>query len=267
MKHLLLFTSTIIILSVATGCTLTDKSSIPASYKGKAKKIYNLGMKRLKSKDYEDARNIFRKLRKAHPMSMYATLSELRTADCHRKEGNFATAASLYHDFMKDHPYHEAVRSGYTTWQIGYCQYRLGPGDFFIFPPSYEKDLGHTQSAYKIFKIFERRYPSSVYIPKVKRYHKKALKKLVAHELYVADYYQKKSKPKAVKGRLEYILTNYPESPEIFNSGMRLVNIYIESGEKKRAKQLLSSLIKKYPRDKLVSDARKLLGKISMEVK
>lgn len=250
-----------------SSCTLTDKSAIPKSYSKNPKKVYELALKRMKTKDWEDARTIFGKIKKAFPLSEYATLADLRIADCHVKENSFATAASLYHDFMKDYPFHEAVKSGYTTWKIGYCQYRLGPGDFFIFPPSYEKDLTHTRSAMKIFKIFIKRYPDSSYLKSVKKYHMKAVEKLADHEMYVASYYTKKGKTTGVRMRYEFLLSNYPESKRIHEAVIKLAEIYIKEKTYLKARTLLSEFIKKYPGSKNLMEAKKLLSKIPGEKK
>ncbi|PKN46092.1 MAG: hypothetical protein CVU59_07090 [Deltaproteobacteria bacterium HGW-Deltaproteobacteria-17] len=249
------------------GCTVSGSGTIPPKALKDPKLLYEFGQKRLK-KDYaEDARGVFAKVRSLYPLSQYAVLSELKIAETHRKEGNFITAATAYRDFEKDHPFHEAVTSGMTTWWIGYCNYRLGPGDFFLFPPAQQRDLAHTKAAYMIFQMFMGRYPESPYLARVKKYYARTREMLVKHEFYAADFYQKKHKPKAVRNRMEFILTEYPDSPRVPEAALILVNAYLQLDETKKAVDLCRKIIVHYPKRPQAAEAAKLLAKAELKLK
>ncbi len=251
----------IYLLWMLSGCTVSGSGTIPAKVQKDPKLLFEFGEERLKKGHTEEARTVFARVKRQFPLSQYAVLSELGTARAHRKEGNFITAAAVYRDFMRDYPYHEAVRSGMTTWWIGYCNYRLGPGDFFMFPPAQQRDLAHTRAAYEIFKMFMERYPESTYLPRVRKYYARTREMLVKHEFYVADFYGKKKKYKAVRTRMETVLTQFPDSPRIPGAGIILLRTYMRLGEYKNAVDLSRKIMEHYPNRPQAVEAAAILDK------
>lgn len=243
-------------------CTVSGGGTIPAATLTNPQALYELGEKRLKKDNPEDARTVFQKIKTLYPLSDYAILAELKIADTYRKEGKFDVAASAYRDFERDHPFHEAVTSGLTTWWIGYCNYRLGPGDFFLFPPAQQRDLLRTRAAYAIFQMFISRYPNSPYKAKVQKYYRRTREMLVKHELYVADFYMKKKKYHGVRNRLEFILMQYPDSPQTLKAAAQLMHVYDRLGEEKKAIDLCRKIIEHYPARPQAAQAARLLARI-----
>jgi outer membrane protein assembly factor BamD len=247
-------------LFLTVSCTIGSGSAVISKKTRKSPKLlFKLGMKRLKGGNNEEARAVFKILKAGFPMSMYATTAEIRIADTHKGESHFATAASAYRDFYKDHPRHKMVLSGYAMFMIGYCNYRLGPGDFFIFPPAFEKDLTYTKNAYAVFNVFFNRYPKSIYTKRVRKYYKKSLKLLASHEYYAAEFYLKNKKPKAVKIRYEYLVRTFPDSEIAPKVAVKLTQLYIKDGEFAKATTLSKSILKKYSGTDSAKSALKLL--------
>ncbi len=242
------------------GCTVSGGGTIPSRALKDPRLLYEFGERRLK-KDYpEDARTVFQKVRSLYPLSQYALMAELAIADTHRKEGNFITAATAYRDFEKDHPTHEAVTSGLTTWWIGYCNFRLGPGDFILFPPAEQRDLMHTRAAYMIFQMFLARYPNSPHLDRVKKYYARSREMLVKHEFYAANFYAKKKKTKGVRARMEFILTEFPDSPRVPEAAVILSRAYIKLGESQKAVDLCQKIIVHYPKRPQAAEAARILA-------
>ncbi|MBU1238648.1 outer membrane protein assembly factor BamD, partial [Myxococcota bacterium] len=161
-----------------------------------------------------------------------------------------------------DHPNNQMVLSGYVMYMIGYCNYRLGPGNFFLFPPDHEKDLSYVQNAYLIFKVFFQRYPQSAYMKKALKYYKYSLGKLSRHEMYVAKFYLKKKKPKGAKLRLEYLVRSYPDAPNAPSAALLLGNLYAKDGEYTKASTILKTVLKKYAGKKEAREALSALAKL-----
>lgn len=248
------------------GCTVSGGGTIPSAARKDPKKLYEHGERRLK-KDYpEDARMVFQRLRTLFPLSQYALMAELKIAETHRKEGNFITAATAYRDFEKDHPTHEAVTSGLTTWWIGYCNFRLGPGDFFLFPPAEQRDLMHTRAAYMIFQMFMSRYPDSPHLERVKKYYARSREMLVKHEFYAANFYAKKKKIKGVRNRMEFILTEFPDSPRVPEAAVILSRAYVKLGEPQKAVDLCNKIIVHYPKRPQAAEAARILAEATRKL-
>ncbi|MBU1534584.1 hypothetical protein KKF84_04640, partial [Myxococcota bacterium] len=63
---------------IGSSCTLgSGAAQIPKKVQKKPDLLYNFGMKMMKKGQHEEARLVFKKVRTAFPISMYATLAEL----------------------------------------------------------------------------------------------------------------------------------------------------------------------------------------------
>jgi outer membrane protein assembly factor BamD len=87
------------------------------------------------------------------------------------------------------------VANGYASFRIGEAYYKQLPGDFWLFPPSFEKDQSATEDAATELKSFLDKYPDSPYRDRAKEIIKTVGKKLADHEWYVARYYWDRGKP------------------------------------------------------------------------
>lgn len=254
------------VASSLIGCSAQAKvTGTKVSYSATSRQNYKKGKKALKSKNFEDAMKYFKFVKARYPFSKYATLAELRLADVLRDSEKFIAAIDAYKTFIKEHPTHPMVESGYAAFHIGMSYWRLTPGDFFIMPPSEEKDQTSTEAAMLAFKRFLKRFPDSPHKKKAKRYYKRALGRLAAHEMYVARFYLGRGKPKGAIYRLEYLIKKYPDAgvePEVmFLLGMT----YLRLKKRKRALVVFRSIIKKYPGNYNAKKAQRYVAYISKE--
>src|SRR5262245_51113382 len=132
-------------------------------YSVSAQKNYDKGLKELERKDWVAASKYFSFIKSRFPYSKYAVLAELRLADAEFGAEQYLEAIDSYRLFIKFHPTHEMVANGYATYRIGEAYYKQLPGDFWMFPPSYEKDMSATEDAATELKGFLDKYPDSPY--------------------------------------------------------------------------------------------------------
>ncbi|MEM9489929.1 MAG: outer membrane protein assembly factor BamD, partial [Myxococcota bacterium] len=123
-----------------TGCGGSGGSTGAVKYSVSAQKNYEQGLARLERKDWLAARKYFSFIKARFPYSKYAVLSELRLADSEFGARSYLQAIDSYKLFIKFHPTHEMVANGYANFRIGESYLKLLPGDFWLLPPSYEKD-------------------------------------------------------------------------------------------------------------------------------
>ena len=235
------------------------------SYRATARQNYKKGEASLKDKSYEDATKYFKFVRSRYPFSKYATLSELRLADVLRDSEKFIAAIDAYKTFAKEHPTHPQVEDGYAAYNIGFCYWKLTPSNFFILPPANEKDQTSTEAAMLAFKRFLKRFPDSKFKKKATEYYHKALRRLAAHEMYVARFYLSRGKPKGAIFRLEYLIKKYPDAglePRVmFLLGMT----YLRLKKYKRAVAVFQGIVKKYPTNYNAKKAQRYLAFIAKE--
>jgi outer membrane protein assembly factor BamD len=248
------------------GCSAQAKlTGTKVSYSATARQNYKKGIKSLKSKNFEDATKYFKFVKARYPFSKHATLAELRLADVLRDSEKFIAAIDAYKTFIKDHPTHPMVESGYAAFHIGMAYWKLTPGDFFIMPPSEEKDQTSTEAAMLAFKRFIRRFPDSPHKKKAQQYLQKALRRLAAHEMYVASFYLGRGKPKGAIFRLEHLIRKYPDAgvePQVM---FLLGKTYLRLKKHKRALTIFKSIITKYPGNYNAKKAQRYVAFISKE--
>jgi outer membrane protein assembly factor BamD len=228
-------------------------------YSVSAQKNYDKGLKMLETKDWVAASKYFGFIKSRFPYSKYAVLAELRLADAEFGAEQYLEAIDSYRLFIKFHPTHEMVANGYVSYRIGESYFRQLPGDFWMFPPSFEKDQSSVEDAGNELKSFLDKYPDSPYRTKAKEIIVKVGKRLANHEWYVARYYWDRGKPMATVLRLRRLLERYRGVGYDEEALWLLGRAYVAVAMPDRAKNTFKELVEKFPKSKHVSDAREAM--------
>lgn len=236
-------------------------------YSVSAQKNYEKGLKQLDNKDWIAAAKYFGFIKSRFPYSKYAVLAELRLADAEFGAEQYLEAIDSYRLFIKFHPTHEMVANGYATFRIGEAYYKQLPGDFWLFPPSYEKDQSATEDAATELKQFLDKFPSSPYRAKAKEILVLVGKKLADHEWYVARYYWDRGKPMGTVIRLRRLLERYRGVGYDEEALWLLGRAYVSVGMPERARNVWQELIDKHPRGSRARDARSSLSGLRASAK
>ncbi len=150
------------------------------------------------------SRDNWTKLRDTYPGSTYATLAELKIADCYFFTGEYGSAITAYEEFLKLHPAHEAI--AYVIYQIGNAYKEQYTGT--------AHDQGPLHTALKYYKKILSNYPNSEFVTIAKEKIKDCNSNLAAHEAIVARFYEKQRKPQASKERLKFLSTEFAQSKQ-----------------------------------------------------
>jgi outer membrane protein assembly factor BamD len=245
-------------LGVATGCgAKTGSGSV--DYSVSAQKNYDKGLKELDRKDWVAASKYFGFIKSRFPYSKYAVLAELRLADAEFGAEQYLEAIDSYRLFIKFHPTHEMVANGYASFRIGESYYKQLPGDFWLFPTSFEKDQSATEDAATELKSFLDKYPDSPYRDRSKEIIKTVGKKLADHEWYVARYYWDRGKPMGTVLRLRRLLEQYRGVGYDEEALWLLGRAYVAVDMRDRARTAWTELVQKHPRSNRAGDARDAL--------
>ena len=221
---------------------------------------YDAGVEEMKDGNFTEAVKFFEYVKTKYPFSKYAPLSDLRLADLKFKQDRFIEAADAYQQFVTLHPTHEEV--DYAELRVGMSYLREAPGEFALFPPSYEKDQRQVEKAAKSLRHFVQTRPESKYLPEAKKLLADAEGRLAAHEWYVGEYYYKRSLWAGAAGRYETLVDKYPGSRHEAEALMKLAQAYVHLDEKHRARTALQRLIVKHPDDSRRPEAEKLLASL-----
>jgi len=248
----------IILLLVAgtlVGCASSGTGG-SVTYLDSAASNYEKGQAELKDENFPEATKYFTYVKNKFPFSRYATMAELRLADALFAQDKYLEAIDAYKQFLKFHPTHPEVLAGYVSYRICQGYVEQIPSDWFLVPPSHEKDQGATRDAMRELQSFVRTFPQSKYMDKVRDLYRRCIRKLADHELYVARFYLDRDKPRAAILRLETLLQKYPEAgvdPEVM---LLLGQTYLKMEKRDKARETFASLIQKYPNDAYAAKAK-----------
>ena len=248
--------------TAATGCG-AKSGTASVDYSVSAQKNYEKGLKELERQDWVAASKYFGFIKSRFPYSKYAVLAELRLADAEFGAEQYLEAIDSYRLFIKFHPTHEMVANGYASFRIGEAYYKQLPGDFWLFPPSFEKDQSSTEDAATELKSFLDKYPDSPYREKANKILVSVGKRLADHEWYVARYYWDRGKPMGTVLRLRRLLENYRGVGYDEEALWLLGRAYVAVQMPDRAKTAWTELVQKYPKSDRAGDARDALASLS----
>jgi outer membrane protein assembly factor BamD len=232
------------------------------NYSVSAQKNYEKGMDSIKNKEWGAAAKYFSFIKSRFPYSKYAVLSELRLADAEFGAEDYLEAIDSYKLFIKFHPTHEMVVNGYASFKIGQAYYKQLPDDFWLLPPSYEKDQSPVEDADSELRRFVEKYPDSQYRKEAEKILTDVGHRLAAHEWYVAQFYWSKSKPMGTVLRLRRLLEKYPNVGYDEDALFLLGQAYAKVEMPDRARATWTDLVTRFPAGKRASDAKAALASL-----
>lgn len=226
-----LILSTYLLLLTACGSVERTRGSTPAE------ELYLQGIEALKDEDFLSATERFRTVKTKFVYTQYAALAEVRLADVQYDQGRFVEAISLYQSFVQGRPNHREVP--YATWRIAESYFKQRPSDFFLMPPSHERDRGPTRDALRALTRYLEQYPQGAYVKKAQRYQAKCRKTLAEYELYVARFYRSQGSLIAAESRYQVVIKAFEDVPNLWREGAEeLIAIYQDQEKDKEASDL-----------------------------
>ncbi|AFE10933.1 putative competence lipoprotein ComL [Corallococcus coralloides DSM 2259] len=253
--------SVVLVLSALMLSACAALSAGPAGepdYAAMAAENLALGEAALEDNDYFKAEKYFDHVRTKFPYLEAAREAELKLADLDLAREMYPEAREKFDSFMRLHPTHPKV--DYAAYRAAFSYVQEFPSEFFALPPSYEKEQKPMYDALRAMNVFLREYPDSQYVKDATAHRDDAKQRLARHELYVASFYAKRERWKAVAQRLEGLLKNYPGTPLEEEALFDLHNAYVKLNDAERAQNTLKEVLKRLPGTPAAQRAQKMLG-------
>jgi len=188
----------LLVVLLLHGCAWLDKKEEPP-----AEQLAGQGLELFNTGKYYRARETFKIIMERFPFSRFSLLAELKSADCEYYMDNFPEAVALYSEFEKNHPSNEAIP--YVVFQIGRSHYeQIGTID---------RDTSQANEAIKDLGRLVRTFPKSSYTTEANILIERSRAFLAGNELYVAEFYFRTKKYLPAKGRAEFLLANFADTP------------------------------------------------------
>ena len=235
-------------LLACAGASTDVTKPLNASAASDAAKAYDKGMLEKKEKNYLEATRYFEAVRNNFPYSQFAALADLAVDDMAFERDDFTAAATAYQDFVKSHPSHP--KADYAAFRVGLANFEDKPSDWFLLPPSYEKDMGPVRQALDALQRFTLAYPKSEYVTRAKDLINECRERLAAHDRYVAGFYWKKGAWRGAAGRLLYLADTYGDLDDgklRSDSLWRAAVAYQQANDTQAQRDVLQRLVQETP--------------------
>lgn len=226
-----------------------------------AQAAYEAALIKFLKEDCLDAEPLFREIRREHPFSRFAALSELRIGDCQAMQKHHAEAIETFKTFIRFRPTHAQIP--YARFMIAKSHFAQIPSDWFLVPPSHERELGPARETLTAVRDFVTRHPDDDRVPEAQEMAKKALAILARHELYVAKFYDRHDQKVAVIRRLEYLLHHYRGSGLEAEALLYLARTYRSMKRWDDARASLEAILSQYGESEEANEASEELRALS----
>jgi outer membrane protein assembly factor BamD len=219
--------------------------------------IWEAGQTAYQKKNYEAARQHFKRIVDAFPNSEHGPAARLALGDSYFNEGgvaNYILAISDYRDFLTLYPSHP--RSDYAQFQVAECHFRQRNGP--------DRDQTETEKALVEYQRLLELYPQSSYVETARERIAETRYSLAKAEFLAGYFYQRGRKAyRAAIGRYETILAEYPDYSETDEVLLRIGECLVAQGRRAEALPHFSRLVETYPDSKFVGEAKKLIELIA----
>ncbi len=243
---------------LVSGCGGAQQDVEPPSYTEAAAVAFAAAERVFERKDFETARIRFTGVYNDFPYSQYAALAEFRIGDTYLRERVYARAIESFRRFVRIHPTHDLVPEAQYKIALSYVQQM--PGDWFLRPPSFERDLSDTENAHRALQMFLSTYGDTEFADDANEHLRATTERLASYELYVAEFYTRRENPRGAALRCETLIEQYPEAEQVPSALFLHARALIELGDVDAALVSLRRLIDEYPSHPLTEDAQAWLG-------
>ena len=214
--------------------------------------VWEAGEKAVEKKDWESARQYFRRLIDAFPQSEHQPGARIALADSYFQEGgtaNYVLAVSSYREFLTLYPRHP---------RSDYAQFRTAES-FFEQRNSPDRDQTATSEALDEYQRLLDVYPESSLVEPAREKIRECRQTLARSHFGVGYFYQRTRQAwRSAIGRYETILTDYPDFEKLDEVLYRLSECLGNAGRYAEARPHLARLRAEFPASPFAEQAVKL---------
>jgi outer membrane protein assembly factor BamD len=211
--------------------------------------LYNQGLARLQSKDYDGAAKKFADLEKQYPYSQWQRKASLMTTFSQYQNGSYDDAIASAKRYIALYP---------SSPDIPYAYYLEGMS-YYNQIPDINRDQGRAAKAVEVFTVITDKYPKSEYAQDASYKLQVARDQLAGKEMLVGRYYLNQHNYAAAINRFREVLFKYQTTRHAEEALMRLTEAYLALGVPSEAQTAAAVLGHNYPESSWYKDAFALL--------
>jgi outer membrane protein assembly factor BamD len=236
------------ILFISGGCFWKKKAPDKTPT---ARELYEQGVKLVEGEKYEQARDIFNKVKVMGTETDLELLAQIAVADSYFEQKEYEAALALYKDMFKLH-------SGSPV--ADYLLYRMGDCHFWQID-TIDRDPTHARKALEDFNRLQKDFPDSEYLSPAKLRIKQIHAFLAKNEFFIGEFYLRKNALFAAINRFKKALDLYPESGIEDKLIYYLYKTYKTLKDEEHVDEYRNLLLRRYPNSEYVPLVTDLQGK------
>ncbi|MCC3246543.1 outer membrane protein assembly factor BamD [Methylocystis sp. WRRC1] len=211
--------------------------------------LYNQGLARLKSKDYEGAAKKFGDLEKQYPSSEWSRKALLMTTFAQFQKGAYDESVQSAQRYIGLYP---------NSADTPYVYYLAGMS-FYNQVPDVMRDQQPAEKALEIFTQLIQKYPKSEYVTDARYKIQVTRDQLAAKEMNVGRFYLTRKNYPAAINRFHDVLGKYQTTRHTEEALYRLTEAYMAMGVTNEAQTAAAILGHNFPDSQWYKDAHALL--------
>ncbi len=246
--------SALLLLVALAGCSSRGDVDIATLASSSDQIIWEAGKKAFDKKQWEAARQHFKRIVDGFPQSEHGPDARIGLADSYFLEGGSASyilAIADYRDFLTLYPSHP--KSDYAQFMLAESHFRQRNGP--------DRDQTETEKALVEFQRVLELYPSSGYA-ETTRSRIVACRQSLARAEFLAGYFYQRTRQACRSSliRYQYLLDEYPDYSGLDEVLFRLAECLQSTGRGGEALPHLARLLEEYPNSSWAGPARQLMA-------
>lgn len=214
-----------------------------------AQELYNEGLARIESRDYQRAVESFTDLEDQYPVSDWARRALVMKAFAYYSANAYDDAIGVAQSYLRQYP---------GTEDAAYAQYIMAMS-YYDQIPDITRDQERTERAILAFRELIDRYPNSEYVEDSRAKLLLANDQLAGKEMEVGRYYLNQRNYTGAINRFRNVVSNYQTTRHVEEALSRLTEAYFALGITDEAQTAAAVLGHNFPESRWYRDAFVLL--------
>jgi outer membrane protein assembly factor BamD len=220
-----------------------------------AETLYNQGLARLQTKDYEGAVKRFDDLDKQFPYSEWSRKAMIMVAYSNYEGARYDEAITAARRYLQLHP---------ASKDAAYAQYLLAMS-YYNQIPDVTRDQERSERALVALQELIDRYPSSEYVADVKQRITVAKDQLAGREMEVGRFYLERRNYTGAINRFRDVVSKYQTTRHVEEALLRLTEAYMAMGIAGEAQTAAAVLGHNFPDSPWYKDSYVLLQRSGLQ--
>jgi outer membrane protein assembly factor BamD len=237
---------------VTLGCAHGGEVDVSTLASSSDQILWEAGEKAAQKKNWESARQIYKRIIDGFPQSEYGPGARLALGDSYFGEGGTASyilAIGSYRDFLTLYPSHP--KSDYAQFRVAEAHFRQKNGP--------DRDQSETTKALDEYQRLLELYPQSAHVEEARTRIVECRQSLARAEFLAGFFYQRTRQAcRAAVSRYESILSEYPDYNEIDEVLLRIGQALAACNRTAEALPHLARLLEEFKTSRHADEAKRL---------